>query len=124
MPTLPVPTMRNATSWIVYRASSGSRSGGSVPRYGPSAEATSAASASGTRDSTGGASTNRREPSSQVSVAFAANRALVLRRAFSETRSSVPSRSRASVCETSSSSAMAFQASSTGIRASSRMVRR
>ncbi|CAM5337616.1 hypothetical protein SMICM304S_03401 [Streptomyces microflavus] len=54
----------------------------------------------------------------------AANRALVFLRAFSETFSRVPTRSRASVCETSSSSAMAFQASSAGSRASSRIVRR
>lgn len=65
-----------------------------------------------------------RPPSSVGSVDFAAKRPLVLARAFSETRSSVPTRSWASVWETSSSSAIAFHAFSTGSLASSRMVRR
>lgn len=124
MPTLPVPTMRKATSCTACRASRGSRSSGSVVTYCSRDAATAAASASGTRRSTGAASTKRRPPSGVGSVDLAANRPLVLARAFSETRSSVPSRSWASACETSSSSAMAFHASSTGSVASRRMVRR
>lgn len=124
MPTLPVPTTRKATSCTAYRASSGSRSSERVAGYASRAPATAAASASVTRRSTGAASTKRRPPSPVGSVDFAAKRPLVLARAFSETRSRVPSRSWASVWETSSSSAMAFQASSAGSLASSRMVRR
>ncbi len=124
VPTLPVPTTRNATSWTLWRASSGRTSGATVARYGSRDAATAAAGSRPTSLSTGGAAVKRHRPCASRTVDLAANRAPVLFRALAETFSSTSASSWASATVSRCSSATAFQASRAGSLASARMVRR